>query len=181
MKKNIMEIFHKTELKQIALDIISDANFQKEFKTKRQNYHIFDGAEHFFNEKKMNEVCSINYTPSDKDILMCRRKSVGISTSEVIENGIKYFFLDVGGQRSERKKWSTLFNELSSLIFLCAISEYDQVLYEDDKTNRMEESLNLFEQHINNDYFKDRQIFLVFNKIDLFKKKNKSITFEKVL
>jgi guanine nucleotide-binding protein G(i) subunit alpha len=196
-EKNIMEVFHKTELKQIALDIISDAGFQKQFKTNRQNFHIFDGAEHFFNEKKMSEVCSINYSPTDKDILMCRRKSVGISMSEVLENGIKYSFLDVGGQRSERKKWPSrnfffskqtikkkkikklVFADLNSLIFLCAISEYDQVLYEDDKTNRMEESLNLFEQHINNEHFKEKQIYLVLNKIDLFKKKIKNAPLNK--
>jgi GTPase SAR1 family protein len=57
------------------------------------------------------------------------------------------------------------------VIFLCAISEYNQLLYEDDETNRMMESLDLFDQYINQEIFRELPIFLVLNKIDLFKKK----------
>lgn len=39
---------------------------------------------------------------------------------------------DVGGQRSERKKWIHCFENVTSIIFLVAISEYDQVLVEDE-------------------------------------------------
>merc|ERR1719362_661950 len=46
--------------------------------------------------------------------------------------------IDVGGQRGERKKWIHFFNDVNVLMFLTAISEYDQVLYEDNRTNRME-------------------------------------------
>lgn len=38
--------------------------------------------------------------------------------------------VDVGGQRSERKKWIHCFENVTSIIFLAALSEYDQVLYE---------------------------------------------------
>lgn len=38
---------------------------------------------------------------------------------------------DVGGQRSERKKWIHAFEDVSILLFLCAVSEYDQFLFED--------------------------------------------------
>lgn len=39
---------------------------------------------------------------------------------------------DVGGQRSERKKWIHCFENVTAIIFLVAISEYDQVLIEDE-------------------------------------------------
>ena len=39
---------------------------------------------------------------------------------------------DVGGQRSERKKWIHCFENLTAVIFLVALSEYDQVLREDE-------------------------------------------------
>jgi GTPase SAR1 family protein len=45
------------------------------------------------------------------------------------------------------------------------------LLYEDDETNRMMESLDLFDQYINQEIFRELPIFLVLNKIDLFKKK----------
>ena len=41
--------------------------------------------------------------------------------------------VDVGGQRSERKKWIHCFENVASVIFLVAMSEYDQVLVECDK------------------------------------------------
>jgi hypothetical protein len=43
---------------------------------------------------------------------------------------------DVGGQRSERKKWIHCFENVTAIIFLVAISEYDQVLIEDETVVR---------------------------------------------
>ena len=39
---------------------------------------------------------------------------------------------DVGGQRSERKKWIHCFENVTALVFLVSLSEYDQMLYEDE-------------------------------------------------
>lgn len=41
--------------------------------------------------------------------------------------------LDVGGQRSERKKWIHCFEGVTAIIFCVALSEYDLVLAEDDE------------------------------------------------
>ena len=38
--------------------------------------------------------------------------------------------IDVGGQRSERRKWIHCFDKVTSIIFLAVLSEYDQVLIE---------------------------------------------------
>ena len=40
--------------------------------------------------------------------------------------------VDVGGQRSERRKWIHCFEKVTSIMFLVALSEYDQVLVESD-------------------------------------------------
>ena len=42
-----------------------------------------------------------------------------------------YSMFDVGGQRSERKKWIHCFENVTSIIFCVALSEYDQVLLEE--------------------------------------------------
>ena len=42
--------------------------------------------------------------------------------------------IDVGGQRSERKKWIHCFEDVNAIIFITAISEYDEVLAEDETT-----------------------------------------------
>lgn len=48
--------------------------------------------------------------------------------------------VDVGGQRSERRKWIHCFENVTSIMFLVALSEYDQVLVESDNevSRRME-------------------------------------------
>lgn len=42
--------------------------------------------------------------------------------------------VDVGGQRSERRKWISAFDNVNAVIFFAAISEYDQVMAEDGET-----------------------------------------------
>lgn len=45
-----------------------------------------------------------------------------------------YRLFDVGGQRSERKKWIHCFEDVTAIIFCVALSGYDQVLHEDETT-----------------------------------------------
>ena len=40
---------------------------------------------------------------------------------------------DVGGQRSERKKWIHCFEGVTAVIFCAALSGYDTVLAEDEE------------------------------------------------
>lgn len=94
---------------------------------------------------------------------------------------------DVGGQRSERKKWIHCFENVTSIIFCVALSEYDQVLLEESNQvriplyclitiltshqNRMMESLVLFDSVVNSRWFMRTSIILFLNKVDLFKQK----------
>ena len=57
------------------------------------------------------------------------------------------------------------------LIFLTAISEYDQVLMEDEETNRLRESVRLFETILQTPWFEDKDVILFLNKTDLLKEK----------
>lgn len=47
--------------------------------------------------------------------------------------------VDVGGQRSERKKWIHCFEGVTAVIFVSALNEYDLVLAEDDSVVRERE------------------------------------------
>ena len=51
---------------------------------------------------------------------------------------IYFLQIDVGGQRGERRQWIKLFEGVENLflIYLVAVSEFDQVLEEDQVTNR---------------------------------------------
>ena len=81
--------------------------------------------------------------------------------------------IDVGGQRNERKKWIHCFDDVDAIIYVAAISEYDQVLVEDQSTNRMIESLDLFEELCNSPWFENTDMMLFLNKRDLFESKIK--------
>lgn len=83
--------------------------------------------------------------------------------------------IDVGGQRNERKKWIHCFEGVTAIIFVTALSEYDQKCYEDDETNRMKESLLLFDEICNSRWFADTSIILFLNKDDLFREKIKKV------
>lgn len=86
---------------------------------------------------------------------------------------------DVGGQRSERKKWIHCFEAVKSIIFCVSLSEYDQVLLEESRQNRMMESLVLFESVVNSRWFLRTTIILFLNKIDVFRQKIKRVPLEK--
>ena len=72
-----------------------------------------------------------DYLPSDQDVLRSRLRTTGI-TETLFELGpVNYHMFDVGGQRSERKKWVHCFEGVHCLMFIAALSGYDQCLVED--------------------------------------------------
>ncbi|NXU42855.1 GNAT3 protein, partial [Drymodes brunneopygia] len=78
---------------------------------------------------------------------------------------------DVGGQRSERKKWIHCFEGVTCIIFCAALSAYDMVLVEDKEVNTMHKSLHLFNNICNHTCFAATSIVLFLNKKDLFQEK----------
>ncbi len=80
--------------------------------------------------------------------------------------------VDVGGQRSERRKWIHCFENVTSIIFLAALSEYDQVLAESSRDeNRMEESKALFKSILTYPFFANVSVIFFLNKTDVFEEK----------
>lgn len=79
--------------------------------------------------------------------------------------------IELGGARTERRKWIHFFEEMTAVIFCVAMSDYDQLLSEDSSQNRMTETLTLFDSIVNSRWFTKSVIILFLNKIDLFRKK----------
>lgn len=134
-----------------------------------REYQLNDSAKYYFDS--IDRMATPNYMPSDQDVLRSRVKSTGITETHFQIGELRYKVFDVGGQRSERKKWIHCFENVTAIIFLVAISEYDQLLYEDQNVNRMQEALTLFESICNSRWFVRTSIILFLNKIDLFKQK----------
>ena len=119
----------------------------------------------------IDRIAAHDYMPSDQDVLRSRVKTTGITETTFIIQDLTYRMFDVGGQRSERKKWIHCFENVTTILFLVAISEYDQLLFEDETVNRMQEALTLFDSICNSRWFIKTSIILFLNKIDRFKEK----------
>jgi len=140
----------------------------------RHNFQLIDCARYFLN--KVHEIMSPEYVPTNDDITQTRVKTEGIIEHEfqIAGNGPargKIIMIDVGGQRNERRKWIHCFEDVMLLMFLTAVSEFDQVCEEDEVTNRMRESLHLFETVLDYVYFQNTNVILFLNKKDVLEEK----------
>jgi len=111
---------------------------------------------------------------------LARRKTVGILETRFDYNKIKFTIIDVGGQRSERKKWLRCFNCITAVIYLSAINEYDMVLEEDRSTNRLLESMKLWKALSGSVFFKNTPFILFLNKSDLFQARIEKVPLSQV-
>jgi len=79
--------------------------------------------------------------------------------------------VDVGGQKSERRKWIHCFQDVTSILFLVSLSGYDQCLVEDRDANQMQDAMTIWDSICHSQWFKQTSIILFLNKNDLFEKK----------
>jgi len=129
-------------------------------------------SDYFFtNAKRFSDE---NYQPTLDDFLRAKRKTIGITELHIKHNEYSIRLVDVGGQRSERRKWTPVFTgEVNTVIYLAALDSYDMVLDEDGHTNRLKDSLNLFGSVTNMPIFKPPSWILFLNKWDIFEQKIK--------
>ena len=106
--------------------------------------------------ENIDRIKQPNYLANQQDILLSRVRTSGIVTERYEIDGSQFEMYDVGGQRNERKKWIHCFDDVTAVIFVAALSEYDQRLFEDANTNRMTEAIDLFDEIANNRYFRER-------------------------
>ncbi|KAM4527252.1 guanine nucleotide-binding protein G(q) subunit alpha-like [Odontesthes bonariensis] len=146
----------------------SDPGIQECYSRKRE-YQLSDSAKYYLND--LDRIADTAYLPTQQDILRVRVPTTGIIEYPFHLESVVFRMVDVGGQRSERRKWIHCFEKVTSIMFLVALSEYDQVLAEDSHENRMEESMALFKTIITYKWFKDSSIMLFLNKMDLLEEK----------
>ncbi|XP_028318313.1 guanine nucleotide-binding protein subunit alpha-11-like isoform X1 [Gouania willdenowi] len=146
----------------------SDPGIQECYSRKRE-YQLSDSAKYYLND--LDRIADPSYRPTQQDVLRVRVPTTGILEYTFDLQSVVFRMVDVGGQRSERRKWIHCFEKVTSIMFLVALSEYDQVLFESVSENRMEESMALFKTIITYKWFKKSSIILFLNKIDLLEEK----------
>jgi len=148
----------------------ADSGIQACYKS-RHLFQLSDSAEYYV--EAVERIAAPDYVPTEQDVLRARVKTTGIQEISFTTNDVSFRMVDVGGQRSERKKWIHCFQDVTAVIFCVAMSEYDQKLYEDETVGRTEESLKLFDEICNSKWFNSTSIILFLNKKDLFEEKIK--------
>uniref|UniRef100_A0A4W6DD05 Guanine nucleotide binding protein (G protein), alpha activating activity polypeptide O, a n=1 Tax=Lates calcarifer TaxID=8187 RepID=A0A4W6DD05_LATCA len=151
---------YSAELLSAMMRLWSDSGIQECFSRARE-YQLNDSAQYYLDS--LDRIGAADYQPTEQDILRTRVKTTGIVETHFTFKNLHFRLFDVGGQRSERKKWIHCFEDVTAIIFCVALSGYDQ--------NRMHESLKLFDSICNNKWFKDTSIILFLNKKDLFESK----------
>ena len=63
--------------------------------------------------------------------MRCRARTIGITETVFQLREHEMLMVDVGGQKSERRKWIHCFQDVTSILFLVSLSGYDQCLVED--------------------------------------------------
>ncbi|GAA5994898.1 hypothetical protein JCM5350_000832 [Sporobolomyces pararoseus] len=152
-----------------AIQSLTSDPASQEVVRNRSKFQLNDSATYFFND--LARISSPTYLPTDQDILRTRVCSTGIREERFEVEGTNLLVVDVGGQRSERKKWMHLFEDCKLVIFVAAISEYDQFLYEDEAQPRMSETLMLWESIATSPWLKKASFVLFLNKRDLLEEK----------
>jgi len=147
----------------------ADPGVQSAYAMRDKYFQLNDSASYFF--ENVDRFIDPSYIPNQDDVLRSRVRSTGIEEAEFKFKDISIRMVDVGGQRSERRKWIHCFESVTAVIFCVALSEYDQTLREDDGQNRMKESLLLFDEMCNSHWFRNTPFIMFLNKIDLFREK----------
>ncbi|XP_060100378.1 guanine nucleotide-binding protein G(t) subunit alpha-3 [Heteronotia binoei] len=156
------------EMAEIIKQLWKDPGIQACFE-RASEYQLNDSAAYYLND--LDRLTKPGYVPNEQDVLRSRVKTTGIIETQFSFKDLHFRMFDVGGQRSERKKWIHCFEGVTCIIFCAALSAYDMVLVEDEEVNRMHESLHLFNSICNHKYFATTSIVLFLNKKDLFQEK----------
>ncbi|QRV74968.1 G-protein alpha subunit [Ceratobasidium sp. AG-Ba] len=142
----------------------------------RRRLRLEDANVFFLDE--IARIVQLGYLPTDDDILRARIRTIGISewsfqfTYPGSRGGLcNWRLYDVGGARSQRAHWAPYFEDATAIIFLAPISAYDQYLEEDPKTNRIDDSLQLWTQITSSPILKYVHLVIFLNKCDVLKAK----------
>lgn len=83
--------------------------------------------------RHLDRISDKNYVPTDQDLMHISPvvQTLGISRSVFTVGNIPYSVYDVGGSRSERRKWIHEFEDVDIVLFQAPVGAYDEQLRED--------------------------------------------------
>jgi guanine nucleotide-binding protein G(i) subunit alpha len=129
-----------------------------------------DSTAHFFEHAA--RILVADFVPLDQDIVRARLPTTGIIETEFRMDRRSFRIFDVGGQRGERRKWIHCFQEVTAILFVASLADYNQMLVEGGATkNRLVDSMEVFEGILKLPWFRNTPIILFLNKEDVFRER----------
>jgi len=151
----------------------NDKNIRKLFNDYRGRICVADSTGYYLDN--LSRLAADDYVPTDADLLLVRYRTTGMTEKQFVIEGNNFLICDVGGQRNERRKWINFFDNVTAVIFVVSLSCYDEVVFEDEDTNCMVESLQVFDETLNLPTFIETAFILFLNKKDVFDEKIKKV------
>lgn len=127
--------------------------------------HLTDSQRYFMDH--IDRITESNYLPTLHDILHCTVDLNGITEHLYDIDDILLRFIDIRGARTERRKWIHYFDNISALMFIVALSDYDKIETYSDNENRLELAKSMFKTIIDYPWFQNCGIMLFWNKKDV--------------
>jgi len=125
----------------------------------------------------IDRYVSLEFTPSDEDILRCRQRTSGSHTTRLVIDRHIWELVDVGGQLPERVKWVKLIKSgIHCIIYFASLDEYNMESSEDKEKTKMEISIDVFRAICNEEDSTNICTILFLNKSDLLEEKLSSKT-----
>jgi len=142
-----------------------------------RNYQIqVSHMDYFMNN--IDRITGAKFVPTDEDIIRARQRTAGAHVTRFFNSKYVWELIDVGGQAPERTKWLNIVEQqqtdLSSIVYFAALDEYNMESSEEPGKTKMEVSLNVFSEVMNDAVHYDKCTILFLNKTDLFRDKIES-------
>lgn len=168
-------IWEKQTVGQLLQKIWTDPIIQHVYQKEEKSPHLEAPLGYIMNG--IDRMVEIGYHPTNEDILNARKRTNGVNLLHFeATTGAKFLLIDVGGQKSERKKWLAHFDIVDAIIFVVGLDQYDQVMMEDGvEGNRLIDSITLFEEICTSPWFRDSSFLLFLNKSDVFRNKIRQV------
>ncbi|KAI0366082.1 G-alpha-domain-containing protein [Pilatotrama ljubarskyi] len=131
-------------------------------------------------------IAERTYEPTDDDVVRARLRTLGVQehrlvmersgASSLATNDVarEWMIYDVGGSRTSRAAWFPYFDDANAILFLAPISCFDELLQEDRRVNRLEDSFLLWRAIVQSKLLAKCILVLFLNKYDLLDKKLRS-------